>query len=101
VTDKGGQVCAYDRVAAKNTKQELGARVQIADDMYQCLEGADALVICTDWDEFKNPDWDTMKANLKHPVIFDGRNLYRRPHLSDLGFTYISIGRDAVRPQAG
>lgn len=98
ITDKGGKVCAYDRVAAKNTKQELGERVQIADDMYQCLEGADALVICTDWDEFKNPDWDAMKASLKQPLIFDGRNLYRRPHLSDLGFTYISIGRHAVRP---
>ena len=98
ITDKGGKVCAYDRVAAKNTKLELGERVQIAGDMYQCLEGADALVICTDWDEFKNPDWDMMKAGLKRPLIFDGRNLYRRPHLSDLGFTYISIGRRPVRP---
>jgi len=98
VTEKGGRVRAFDRVAAANTKRELGAKVEIADDMYQCLEGADALVICTDWDEFKNPDWDVMRAALKRPVIFDGRNLYRRPHLAQLGFTYISIGRHAVRP---
>lgn len=98
VVEKGGKVRAYDRVAAANAKRELGARVEIAEDMYQCLEGADALVICTDWDEFKNPDWDTMRAALRRPLIFDGRNLYRRPHLAELGFTYISIGRHAVRP---
>lgn len=98
ITDKGGTVRAFDRVAARNTKQELGSKVEIAEDMYQCLEGADALVICTDWDEFKNPDWDTMKENLKQPLVFDGRNLYRRPHLAELGFTYISIGRHPVRP---
>lgn len=98
VAEKGGKVRAYDRVAAANTRRELGNRVEIADDMYQCLEGADALVICTDWDEFKNPDWDAMRAALRRPLIFDGRNLYRRPHLAELGFTYVSIGRHAVRP---
>lgn len=98
VAEKGGKVRAFDRVAAANTKRELGSKVEIADDMYACLEGADALVICTDWDEFKNPDWDAMRAALRRPLIFDGRNLYRRPHLAELGFTYISIGRHAVRP---
>ncbi len=98
IAAKGGKVRAFDRVAAANTKRELGEKVDIADDMYQCLQGADALVICTDWDEFKNPDWDTMRASLKQPLIFDGRNLYRRPALAELGFTYISIGRHPVRP---
>ncbi|MCL4198073.1 MAG: UDP-glucose/GDP-mannose dehydrogenase family protein [Phycisphaerales bacterium] len=98
VAEKGGKVRAFDRVAAANTKRELGSKVEIADDMYACLDGADALVICTDWDEFKNPDWDAMRAALRRPLIFDGRNLYRRPHLAELGFTYISIGRHAVRP---
>jgi len=95
---KGATARAYDRVAAKNTKAQLGDRVQIVEDMYECLNGADALVISTDWDEFKNPDFETMKRTLKRALVFDGRNLYQRKHLEDRGFTYISVGRQPVRP---
>lgn len=98
IADRGGKVRGYDRVAGANTAEELGDRVEICDQMYECLRDCDALVICTDWDEFKNPDFRQMQEMLKKPVIFDGRNLYRRPHISELGFTYISIGRHPVRP---
>lgn len=99
LTDAGASVTAFDRVAAVNTKTELGDKINIADDMYSCLDGADALVICTDWDEFKNPDWEAMRERLGQHLIFDGRNLYRRPQLSEMGFTYVSIGREPVRPR--
>ena len=97
--EKGAKVRAFDRVAGANTKKQLGDKVTIVSDMYECIKGSDAVVISTDWDEFKNPDWEQMRANLKRPLIFDGRNLYRRPALAELGFTYISVGRRAVRPR--
>jgi len=97
ITERGGRVIGYDRVAAANVKAQLGDRITIADDMYSALAGCEALVICTDWDEFKNPDFDLIKKNLISAKIFDGRNLYRRPHLEKLGFDYISIGRNPVR----
>jgi len=96
IVDRGGKVRGYDRVAAENTKAELGDRIEIAEKMYDCLDGCDALVICTDWDEFKNPDFEQMHELLSESVIFDGRNLFRRPHLDEMGFTYISIGRPSV-----
>ncbi|MFG0331149.1 MAG: UDP-glucose dehydrogenase family protein [Phycisphaerales bacterium] len=101
ITEQGGAVRAFDRVAAANAKGQLGEKIHIVESMYDCLKGCDALVICTDWDEFKNPDFDRMRDNLASPVIFDGRNLYRRPHLEEMGFTYISIGRETVRPRVG
>ena len=97
IVERGGRVIGYDRVAAENVKAQMDDRITIADDMYEALEGSDALVICTDWDEFKNPDFDLMKKKLKSPIIFDGRNLFRRPHLETMGFDYISIGRNPVR----
>lgn len=97
VTDRGAKVRGFDRVAAENTRKELGDRIEIADNMYACLDGCDALIICTDWDEFKNPDFGKIREKLDSPIIFDGRNLYRRPHLESMGFDYISIGRKPVR----
>ncbi len=98
ITERGGTVRAYDRVAAENAKAQLGDRIEIADNMYDCLAGADALVIPTDWDEFKNPEFDRIKELLNEALIFDGRNLYRRPQLEKMGFTYFSVGRPAIRP---
>ncbi len=95
---RGAAIRAYDRVALGNAKALLKGMFTPAEDMYDALRGADALVICTDWDEFKNPDFEQMKSLMKQPIIFDGRNLYRRPHLAEMGFTYISIGRKTVRP---
>ena len=98
ITSHGGKVVAFDRVAAENTKAELGDRVEIAEDMYGCLAGCDALVICTDWDEFKNPDFGEIKAKMNAPTIFDGRNLHRPGSMKERGYTYYSVGRAPVSP---
>ena len=64
--------------------------------MYECLAGADALVVCTEWNEFRSPDFEKIGAMLGSKIIFDGRNVYRRQHMADLGFTYVSVGRPSV-----
>lgn len=95
----GAKVRGFDPVAAENARQELGPSVTICDEMYEALQGADALVICTDWDEFKSPDFDRVARAMKRKVIFDGRNLYRQAQMAQLGFTYHSVGRAAVRAE--
>ncbi len=92
----GATVRGYDPVAAENVRAEMGSGVAIVDDMYECVEGADALVISTDWDEFKSPDMARLAKLLKKPVIFDGRNLYRPAQMREAGFTYYSVGRAPV-----
>jgi UDPglucose 6-dehydrogenase len=96
--EAGASVRAHDPVANANSRAELGRAVEIIDDMYSPLAGADGLIVCTDWDEFKNPDFDRIMRTMKKPVIFDGRNLYRRQHMGELGFTYYSVGRAPVKP---
>jgi UDPglucose 6-dehydrogenase len=93
----GATAQAYDPVAGDNARAELGPAVKVCDDMYACVEGADAIVISTDWDEFKSPDFARLARLMKGRVIFDGRNLYRRSVVSASGFTYYSVGRAAVR----
>jgi UDPglucose 6-dehydrogenase len=93
----GAQVRAFDPVANENGRQELGPSVKIVEDMYEALQGADALVVCTDWDEFKSPDFDRIAKAMNRRVIFDGRNLYRQAQMAQLGFSYYSVGRAAVR----
>jgi UDPglucose 6-dehydrogenase len=94
----GAACVGYDPIAADNARAELGPAASIAPDMYEALRDADALVISTDWDEFKSPNFDRMKSLMNNPVIFDGRNLYRLPTMRDHGFTYYSVGRAPVRP---
>ena len=69
-------------------------------DMYEVLDGADALVVCTEWNEFRSPDFQQLASRMKAKVVFDGRNLYKRSHMEELGFTYYSVGRQPVRPHA-
>lgn len=89
-----GATCrGFDPVAAENVEREYPNKFQIVNDMYQTLRDADALVISTDWNEFKQPDFTQMKAMLKSPVVFDGRNLYRPSQMQRDGFTYYSVGR--------
>ena len=64
--------------------------------MYEAAADADALVICTEWDEFSSPDFDLLKAKLKDQVIFDGRNLYIRAEMARHGFHYYSVGRPTL-----
>ena len=94
--DRGAQVVAHDPVAHETCRQVLAERVGYVDEPYAALDQADALAICTDWDEFKHPDLDEMRMRMREPVVFDGRNLYRRQTMQEHGFTYYSIGREAV-----
>ncbi len=92
----GAKVRAYDPVAAENASKLMGSKIKLAGEMYETLNGADALVISTDWDEFKSPDYERMALAMGGHVIFDGRNLYSHERLSETPFTYYSVGRPAV-----
>lgn len=88
----GATVTAYDPVAMEEAKHSLGDRIHFAENAYEALEGADALLLITEWPEFRVPDWDRVKRALRHPVIFDGRNVYNGSELRQTGFTYFGIG---------
>lgn len=98
--DRGAEIVVYDPVAMETGRAVLGGRVRYAENQLDAIDGADALTICTEWSEFKFPDFDEMKARLKTPVIFDGRNLYRRKMMNQYGFVYYCVGREPVIPQA-
>jgi len=92
----GASVSVYDPVAEKTLKAQYGDKITIAPKNYAALEGADGLVICTEWNEFRRPDYERMANLLRERVIFDGRNLYTGKSLAQHGFRYFSIGRPAV-----
>ena len=94
--DAGATVKAHDPVAHETTQRELGDAITYCDKMYDAIDGADALVICTDWPEFKQPNFAKMKELLKQPLILDGRNLYKTQAMQSEGFNYISVGRKPV-----
>lgn len=89
----GFEIKAYDPVAQANVKKMLDGKIKFAADPYQAINGADALVIATEWNEFRQIDLNRVKKLLKEPVIFDGRNIYNPTHLKKLGFKYYSVGR--------
>lgn len=96
---RGARISAYDPAAHENCRKALpDHRIAYADDPLSALNGAHALVICTEWDEFRHPDFDMMKKRMAEPVIFDGRNLYRPEVMQQHGFAYYSIGRRPVFP---
>ncbi|MGD1914681.1 MAG: UDP-glucose dehydrogenase family protein [Phycisphaerales bacterium] len=97
--EHGARIRAYDSVADGTGKQsldEMGVPVEIVDDMYDCLDGCDGVVVSTDWDEFKAPDFGKMAERLAQKTIFDGRNLYKRDHMAELGFSLHGVGRPSV-----
>ncbi len=96
--EMGASVIAYDPEAMPNVRAMLGNKIQYAATMYEALEGADALVIVTEWPLFRTPDFESMKKLLKQAVIFDGRNMYELDHMQELGFYYCSIGRKTIQP---
>lgn len=96
LTQAGAKVCAFDPEAMKNVKQLIGDKIEYADNQYDALTGADVLVIATEWNEFRTPDFKKIEATLKNKVIFDGRNLFDLETMKDLGFHYVSIGRAIV-----
>jgi UDPglucose 6-dehydrogenase len=92
--EMGATVRAHDPVAIKEAKKIFGDRIAYSANHYDILEGADALAIVTEWNEYRNPDFDKVKSYLKSPLIFDGRNLYEPHRMRDAGFTYFPIGRN-------
>ena len=90
----GATVAAFDPEAMPNVKELLGDTISFAENQYEALEGADALIIATEWNEFRTPDFLKMVKSLKRKAIFDGRNLFDVNSVNELGFHYESIGRN-------
>ncbi|HRH60387.1 MAG TPA: UDP-glucose/GDP-mannose dehydrogenase family protein [Chitinophagaceae bacterium] len=88
----GAHVQAYDPVSASEAKHLLDASVVITEDALSATKDADALVLVTEWPEFRLPDWELISSNMKSKVIFDGRNIYNAPEMQEIGFTYYGIG---------
>ncbi|MGN6401532.1 MAG: UDP-glucose dehydrogenase family protein [Flavisolibacter sp.] len=94
--ESGASVCAFDPEAVKNVSDILGDKINYAETQYDCIDGADALIIATEWNEFRTPDFDKILTYLKDPVIFDGRNVFDVQTMEKKGFHYESIGRASV-----
>jgi UDPglucose 6-dehydrogenase len=92
----GAEVIAYDPEAMDNVRETLGDKIEFAGNQYDALNGADALIICTEWSAFRSPNFDKIEGALKAKIVFDGRNLYDLKHMKELGFHYASIGRATV-----
>jgi UDPglucose 6-dehydrogenase len=89
----GATVRAYDPEAGETARRIFNGRVSLAEKSYEALAGADALAIVTEWNEFREPDFDRMRKMMRSPIVFDGRNIYSPEQMRALGFTYFSIGR--------
>ena len=89
----GVKVIAYDPIAEKEAKKIIGEKIKYASDMYSALENADCLFLLTEWKEFRCPDFDKIKKIMKHPVVFDGRNIFDKEEIKKSGFTYYCIGK--------
>jgi len=90
---EGATICAYDPEAMPNVKNILDDSIYYATSQYSALEGADALLIATEWSEFRTPDFERIGKSLQSKVIFDGRNLFELAKMKQLGYQYISVGR--------
>lgn len=98
---EGANICVYDPAAANRAREVLSSiRVRYAESIYEAAEGADALLILTDWDEFREADYALIRDLLRYPIVIDGRNLLRREVMKMLGLMYISMGRPDIRPPA-
>jgi UDPglucose 6-dehydrogenase len=92
----GAFVTAFDPVAMENAKFYLDELISYSENQYDALKDADALIILTEWNEFRNPDFEKIKSLLKEPLIFDGRNVYDLDDMKEKDFTYFSIGRQPI-----
>lgn len=97
LTAAGATVTAFDPEAMSNVKQVVGDKIGFAENQYDCLKGADALVIATEWNEFRTPDFNRISSLLKQKAVFDGRNLFELDLMRQLGFHYVSVGRALVQ----
>src|SRR5437763_1721403 len=90
---KHATIIAYDPEALDEAKKIFGTRIQLASNNYGCVEGADALLLITEWQAFRNPNFERIKKTMRQPVVFDGRNIYDPAQVRQLDFTYYSVGR--------
>ncbi len=93
---EGANLQVFDPEAMDNVRKRYGDKLSYAEKMYDALKNADALIISTEWNVFRTPDFDLIKSLLKNNVIFDGRNLYNPERMKEMGFAYYSIGRQSV-----
>jgi UDPglucose 6-dehydrogenase len=96
----GAVISAHDPVAMPSARRQLGDRIQYAANPYAAVEGAEALFLVTEWNEFRQPDFARVKQLMAKPVVFDGRNIWNPQRLADLGFTYYAVGRGAARSRS-
>ncbi len=97
LVDAGAEVVAFDPEAMPNVRKLIGNKIRYADNQYSALENADALIIATEWSEFRTPDFEMINERLKNKVIFDGRNLFDVRYMMELGYHYESIGRPLTK----
>jgi UDPglucose 6-dehydrogenase len=91
--EAGASIAAYDPEATEDARRIFGNRIELCANNYVSLEGADALLLVTEWQAFRNPNYERMKSAMRQPVIFDGRNIFDPAHLRESGFTYHGMGR--------
>jgi len=99
--EHGARVAAHDPVALEEARRHFGDRITYAESNYAVLEGADALIILTEWLPYRRPDFPRMREMMNTPLILDGRNIYRPERMVELGFEYYSVGRRPVKPDQG
>jgi UDPglucose 6-dehydrogenase len=92
----GAKINAYDPEGMKNAAKVFGDSVNFCNNQYDALQGADALLIMTEWSEFRTPDFEMIQSSLKAKVVFDGRNIFNKDAMKELGFYYESIGRQTI-----
>ena len=95
----GAEIHAFDPEAIETTKAMFGDKISYGSDPYDVLPDADALAVCTEWHEFRGPDYDGVRELMKNPLVFDGRNLFRPEKMKQFGWEYYSIGRPS--PEQG
>ena len=91
--ESGVTVKVYDPIAMKECKRRVGDKIVYAADIYDAVLDADALLVVTEWKEFRMPSWGMLKKTMKEAVIFDGRNIYDKQELQENGFSYTCIGK--------
>jgi UDPglucose 6-dehydrogenase len=95
----GASIRVFDPVATENARKMLGDKVTYCNAAYDAIEGADALLLVTEWNEFRHPDFQKIKAMMKFPIVFDGRNIYDPKEMHDQGFMYFGVGRGSHTPK--
>jgi UDPglucose 6-dehydrogenase len=93
----GAEIKAYDPEAMGKVEELIGDKITYTKGPYEALKDADALMIVTEWPQFRTPEFEVMEVLLKNKVIFDGRNLYDLAQMKEMGYTYYSIGRETVK----